>query len=279
MKTVLSLFFAAAFGLLTFNSVSAQSDFHEVLKKFNAAVDANDKLEYDFESKERRRKGNYISTEGHFRVQEGASKKVAAKIAKPKKATLIWKKGVNDNKVKVKLGPLNLNLKLTNKQLLADSHQTIDNAGFKLPQKTINYIYKTRKDEINEAVTYNGTVTYDGKTCYHYTISDKNHGTTQYTVKSGENLITIAHARAINQMQILELNPGVSNYFDVQAGDVITIPNSFGTKITIYLDKSSYLPLYMSIHDKKGLVGEYGHKNLDTNPTFTEASFTKDGLK
>ncbi len=279
MKTFVTLLMAAIFGLANIQTASSQ-DIHDILRKFGQAVDKYKNLEYDFQSKERRRNGSYITTIGHFKVQEGSQKKVSADLSEPDNAKIFWKKGDNNNKASVKLGRLPyVNLALTNGKFLAKSHHTIDNSGFGLPKHTIMKIYNDRKAEINEAVVMKGNVTFDGHKCLHIEINDKNHGTTSYTVKDGENLISIAKAKAINQMQILELNPDIKNYFDVDAGDVITIPNSFGTKITIYFDPQLYLPRYFKVEDNKGIVGEYKHLNLNVNATFDENDFTKDGFE
>lgn len=275
MKTFLSIILIAAFSITSFNQVGSQ-DIHEILKKFSAAVDKYDQVEFDFKSKERRDKGNYIETIGHFKVWEGPNKKVAADLDEPDNANLLWRKGENDNKVSAKLGILPwINLSLTSSRFLDKSHHTIDNAGFGLPKRTIMTIYNSRKAEIADAVEMKGDINYDGHTCMHIIINDKNHGTTTYTVKEGDNLSKIAYAKAINQMQILELNPDIKNYWDVEAGDVITIPNSFGTKITIYLDKTLYMPRYFKVEDKKGIVGEYNHLKLNISPNFTDDDFQK----
>lgn len=279
MKTFLSLILVAVFGLANIQTSSSQ-DIHDILKKFGQAVDKYKNIEYDFESQERRRDGSYIKTVGNFKVQEGNPKKVAADLSEPDNAKITWKQGENGNKASVKLGRLPfVNLALTNGKFLAKSHHTIDNAGFGLPKATIMKIYNDRKAEINDAVVMKGNITFDGHKCLHIEINDKNHGTTSYTVQAGEDLISIAKKRAINQMQILELNPDIKNYFSVEAGDVITIPNSFGTKITIYFDPVLYLPRYFKVEDKKGIVGEYKHLNLNVNATFTDEDFTKDGFE
>jgi outer membrane lipoprotein-sorting protein len=278
MKTFVTLIMVAIFGLSNIQTSSAQ-DIHEIIKKFALAVDKYDQLEYKFESKERRRDGSYINTVGLFKVWEGPAKMVAANLTQPDVAKITWKKGENDNKASVKLGGLPfVNLPLTSSKFLAKSHHTIDNAGFGLPKHTIMKIYNDRKAEINEAVEIKGNVTFDGKTCLHIVITDKKFTTVNYTVKAGEDLISIAKARAINQMQILELNPDIKNYFDVAAGEVIKIPSSFGTKITIYFDTQIYLPRYFKVEDTKGIVGEYKHLSINLNPEFTREEFTKEGF-
>lgn len=268
----------AFLGISNIQTSNAQ-DIHAILNDFGKAVNTYKQLSYDFESKERREDGSYINTVGHFNVWEGNQKKVTADLSSPDKAKLVWREGENNNKVSVKLGSLFwVSLPLTNKKFLEKSHHTLDNSGFGLPKSTIMKIYNDRKSEINEAVDIKGNVTFNGKSCLHVIINDKKHGVTKYTVKSGEDLISIAKARAINQMQILELNPNIKNYFDVEAGDEIVIPNSIGTKITIYFDTAINLPLYFKVEDKKGIVGEYKHLNINTAPNFTDDVFTRDGV-
>ncbi len=276
MKVFKLTLVAALLSVFTLGNTQAQS-IHQILKDFDAAVKKYTQLEYDFESKERRRNGSYITTLGHFKVWEKSSscRLIAANLTAPDNAKL-RNTCENQNKMSAKLGKLPyVGLDVNSKRFQEKSHQPPNMGGFKLPLATIKKIYNTRKAEIDGAVEMKGSITFNGKECTHIVINDTKHGTTSYTVKAGENLTTIAHKLAINQMQILELNPGVKNYTSVKAGQTIKIPNSFGTKITIYLEKARSLPLYFKIEDSKGLLSEYQHKNLNTNPGFTQADFAK----
>ena len=104
--------------------------------------------------------------------------------------------------------------------------------------------YRERKDDVDEMVKIKGSVTFDGKDCWHVVLTDNKYKIVNYTVKAGDNLVTIAEAKAIPEMRILELNPKVGGYFSLTAGEVIKIPTSYGKVTTMYIDKATWLPLY-----------------------------------
>lgn len=276
MKTLITLTFIAFSGLLNAQTLPSPE---KMLEEFTNAVKTYPQLEYDYYSKERFPGGKYKENEGHFKVWEGVQKKVIAFLRSPTKTILLWRQGEFDNKINIDVPIIGWKYwALTHSQFLSKSHHTVDHSGYSLPLSTMTKIYKEHKEDLKDAYKLNGIIKYDNKDCYDITITNKKYdgSTIDYKVKVGENLMIIAHREAINERQIMELNSDIDNYFDITAGQVIKIPKDFGSKIQVYADIKTKLPIFFAIYDGKGLLGEYHYTNLDTNPQFKESEFVRE---
>ena len=52
---------------------------------------------------------------------------------------------------------------------------------------------------------------------------------------------------------ILERNPKAGGYYDVKAGQIISIPNAYAKLTLLLIDKETLLPLNNKVFDDKGL--------------------------
>ncbi len=255
-----------------FNQASAQ-DFVSLLMKSSASVDKYNDLEFHFDYKERRPNGKIVDGSMDIKVHEGAVKKVYIDAFAPDKAKLSYIANERDGKVGVKKGILNLKLDPLNSLLMKNSHHPIYRSGFKRTRDILMTTYNNRKEDVKTMAAMKADVTFDGRACYQIVLTDDKYGTKQYTVKAGDNLLKIAEKEGVPEIRIMELNDGINSYFDVEAGQTITIPTSYGKVTTMYIDKENYLPLYQKVEDDLGLFAEYKTTKLNLNPGFTEASF------
>ena len=257
------------------NRTSAQ-DFVNILMKSSAAVDKYNDMEFYFEYRERRPNGKIVDGKMDIKVQEGPIKKVYVNAYAPEKAKLSYIANEREGKVGVKKGIANLKLKPTNNLLMKNSHHPIYRSGFKRTRDILMTTYNNRKEDVATMAKMKADVTFDGRTCYHIVLTDDTYGTKQYTAKAGDNLLKIAEKEGVPEIRIMELNKGIDNYFDVEAGQTITIPTSYGKVTTLYVDKETYLPLYQKVEDDLGLFVEYKTLKLNLSPGFTDASFHHD---
>lgn len=247
-------------------SLQAQPDPATLLKNADAAAKKYKDFTYKFEYKERFRDKGIVVGEMDVKVIETPKKYVWIRAYEPERAQLIW--GKTDDKVWVNKG-LKLKLAPFNRLLMKNSHHPVYRAGFKRTVDILMVTYNNRKADISSMVKNKGSVTWDGRSCWHLVLTDNKYQIVDYTVKSGENLVTLAEAKAIPEMRIMELNPDINNYFDVEAGDVIKIPTSYGKVTTMYIDKETYLPLYQRVEDDQGLFSEYKHYGMKLNSGLT----------
>ncbi len=268
LKNTLKFAAILTLGLFFSNSVSAQDPI-DLLKKFDAAVNKYDRLQYVQTSKERLKKG-LTDQDMDMWVQEGSVKKVHSIVRQPEAAKLWYRQG--ENKGKVVTHVAGLALPPLNKRFMANSQHPIYRAGFKRTRDIIMDTYKMRGDDPNITYKLNGSVTFDGRDCYSITIEDAAFSTTDYKVKAGDNLLKIAEAKAVAEQRIMELN-GLTSYLSIKEGQTIKIPTSYFKKVITYLDKSTHLPLYIKVEDDKGLLAEYGHYKLDISGSFSDDVF------
>ena len=68
----------------------------------------------------------------------------------------------------------------------------------------------------------------------------------------------------------------MSNYHDVKANQKIKVPNVYGKKMIIYIDKELFIPRIIKVYDEKGLFESYEYHDLQLNPKITEEEFTRE---
>ena len=147
--------------------------------------------------------------------------------------------------------------------------------GFKYTGDVLNFVYNKYKSKMDDYVSINGEVTYDGRKCLNVTLTNKEYKIENYTVLAGEDILKIARKLRLDEYSLLELN-NIKDFDDVKAGQVIKVPNSMCKKIEMYIDKENFLPLYQKMWDDKGLMATYEYTKLKINPTFKPEEFTED---
>jgi LysM repeat protein len=147
--------------------------------------------------------------------------------------------------------------------------------GFAYPGDLINDAYNKYKSKAGEYSTYGGIIKWDNRDVYKITLDNKEYKIKDYTVLAGEDLIKIARKLKLDEYNILELNPSISSYTSVKAGQVIKIPETFTKLVIMYVDTKNFLPVYQKMTDLKGMVGEYEYHDLIVNPAISDEEFTK----
>ncbi|MCB0538884.1 MAG: DUF1571 domain-containing protein [Bacteroidetes bacterium] len=173
----------------------------------------------------------------------------------------------------IKLSPFNSLIRKNN-------HHTVLESGFGLVLKSIKGAKQRAIQEgrFNEVFQLAGSVTFDGQSCYKIIITDPTFTYVDYTIKSGETLYSISMDKAINEQLIVEKN-GFSNFNSGSAGQTIKIPSSYAKKSILYINKSTFFPVYQEMHDDKGMFEKYEFLGLKVNPTFTTVDFSEDNPK
>lgn len=199
-------------------------------------------------------------------------------ISGPNKgAEVLYVKGMNNGNAYVNAGSFIPTLNLDPLGILVNEKQrhTIFELGFAYTGDLIHDAYKKYKDKASEYVTYGGVIKWDNRDVYKFTLDNKEYKIKDYTVLPGEDLVKIARKLKLDEYNLLELNPSVSNYTSVKAGQVIKIPDSFTKTVIIYIDTKTYLPVYQKMMDLKGVVGEYEYHDLVINPVIPDEEFTE----
>jgi outer membrane lipoprotein-sorting protein len=205
--------------------------------------------------------------------------KVYLKVKSPNAgAEVLYLEGTNSNNALVYPGSfpyVNLNLDPDGSILRKDQHHSVKELGFKYTGEVIGTLHDRFKDKMNEYFQVLGEVEYKGVKCYKVFIDNKQYAYENYTVKAGENLLTIARRLKVNEYMLLEQNK-LGSFTSVKAGQVIKVPNSYCKTIEAYIDKQTFLPIYQKMSDEHGLVAIYEYSGLKVNPTIAPEEFTED---
>ncbi|MFH1005096.1 MAG: DUF1571 domain-containing protein [Bacteroidota bacterium] len=172
---------------------------------------------------------------------------------------------------------INLNISSTNFLMRKNQHHIVKEVGYDYFREIIREAIKITDNNFDSYFKYQGEVEWEKHTCYFITIVYPDFKYEDYIVKKDETLVTIAHALHVNDYMLLELNSSkVSYYDDVKTEQIIKVPNAYGSKIILYIDKELLLPLVIKVYDEKGLFEMYEYHNLLVNPKIADEEFTKD---
>ncbi|MCB9226213.1 MAG: DUF1571 domain-containing protein [Chitinophagales bacterium] len=250
-----------------------------VINKMISAVSAGKTYEYTLNEVERINGKNIYNTI-FTKVQENPKKIYLHNIKGENEGVeVLYVQGERGNKALVnkmfgiKLSPFNSLIRKNN-------HHTVLESGFGLVLKSIKGAKQRAIQEgrFNEVFQLAGSVTFDGQSCYKIIITDPTFTYVDYTIKSGETLYSISMDKAINEQLIVEKN-GFSNFNSGSAGQTIKIPSSYAKKSILYINKSTFFPVYQEMHDDKGMFEKYEFLGLKVNPTFTTVDFSEDNPK
>ncbi|MEI6489579.1 MAG: DUF1571 domain-containing protein [Bacteroidota bacterium] len=249
------------------------ADNRALIEKIFEAVDNVKTLRYSLQCNERIH-GRMLHTESRVKLQT-SPRKLYLYI---KGIEVLWLQGTNNGEALVNPSSfpyINLNLDPYGGLMRKDQHHTIHEMGFHYLADILRDGMKKAGDKLDKYFKVLGEEVYDGRPCYKLSISYPDFGWAPYTVKSGENLITIARRLRISEYMVLENNPKISNYNDVKEGQVIQVPNAYAKLTLLLIDKEYLLPINNKVFDDKGVFETYEYHNVQVNPVIAPEEFTK----
>lgn len=152
-------------------------------------------------------------------------------------------------------------------------HHSIYHSGFNYVLQVLDHLMTVFGDGAARMVSNEGIVVVGGRNCFRVKFTNPGFGYITYTVQPGENVLTIAEKKMVNEYMILDVNPEIDNFTDVTAGQKIKIPNHYAREIVMAIDQQTYLPQFVQILDDKGVFQEYNYNNLVVNVSFKESDF------
>jgi len=172
---------------------------------------------------------------------------------------------------------MNLNLDPMGSIMRENQHHTIYEVGFDYFAGIIKNSIAFAGDKFDDYFNCSGTLTWDGHECFLVTADYPYFKYVDYIVKKGENLVTIGRKLKVSDYMLLEINSAkVSDYYDVKPNQVIKVPNVYGSKMILYIDKDLLVPRVIKVYDDKGLFEVYQYYELEVNPKIADEEFTKD---
>jgi hypothetical protein len=194
-------------------------------------------------------------------------------------AEVLFVEGKNNNKALVKSNSLpyiNLSLDPMGSTLRKSQHHSLFEVGFAYFGDIVQDAVRKAGNKFDELFTLKGTIKWDDKECWVILLENQDFRFVPYTIKPGENLITIARNRRLSEYMIMERNAAVRDYYGVKPGQEILIPTSYAYRTIVYIDKQTYLPVVQIVFDDKGIFERYEFTNIIINPQFAPDEFTKE---
>ena len=266
----------AAFCLFAFSFNVQAQDASTVINKMITALSNGKSYEYTMKQTERIN-GKLHVNKIYTKVNENPKKVFIDNIAGANEGVqVLYVKGERDNKALinkmfgVKLSPFNSLIR-------KNQHHTILESGFGLMLSSIKNAKQRAESQgaFAEVFKLEGTVTFDGKSCYKMVLNDPTFTYENYTVGSGESTYSISMKKKVCEQLIIEKN-GFSGFSGAKSGATIKIPSSYAKKTILYIDKATYMPIYQEMYDEVGMFEKYEFYGIKVNPTFTANDFSED---
>jgi hypothetical protein len=219
-------------------------------------------------------KGKLISTESTFKLNI-SPRKIYINLKGPE---LLWVEGKNNGNALVNPNGfpyVNLNLDPMGSVMRENQHHTLHEMGFDYFAGIIKNSVSFAGEKFDSYFKCVGSIEYDSHDCYFITADYTQFRYEDYVTQQNENLISIAKKFFVSDYMLLEIN-SLKNYTDIKAGQKIKVPNVYGSKLILYIDKELFVPRVIKVYDEKGLFESYEYHDLHVNAKIPEEEFTKE---
>ncbi len=273
-RRVLICLLLIAYCLLSTAYFSPPPSCKEILLNTIAAVEKIQTLKFHLKSNERIN-GKLISTESQVKMN-ASPRKIYIYL---KGQELLWLEGKNNGNTLVSPAGfpyMNLNLDPMGTLMRENQHHTINEIGFDYFTDIIKNSISLSGEKFDDFFKCVGTITWDSHDCYFITAEYPYFKYEDYIVQKGETLVTIAKKFTVSDYMLLEINDKVKGYHDISPGQKIKVPNVYGNKMILYIDKELFIPRVIKVYDEKGLFESYEHHDLQVNSKIADEEFTKE---
>ena len=270
----LSFFLAICFG---FSFQAATPTASQLVSQMLQAGKNVETLSFTLQKQERL-EGKLISEKASVKLQQKPLK-IYLKYQHPNPGMeVLFVQGLNNNEAFVRPSSFpwtTLSLNPSGSTMRKGQHHTLYEMGFSSMLTITDFMLKKYGKQAAVMLKLGEPVIWNNLKCYQLTLENPNFQYIDYEVGPNENLMTIAAKFKISEYMILEKNPGINDYNDVKAGQKIKIPSDYAKRINLTIDQKTSLPVAIKVYDDKGLFEQYEYHNLQVNPVFQAAEFTK----
>lgn len=189
---------------------------------------------------------------------------------------ILYLEGKYDNKAIVNRNTFALSviqLDPTGNIIRKNHHHSIFKAGISYMLDIFENLYNKYDPYDSSIWKYNGLVKYAGIVCHKITFESPEFKYIPYKVKEGETLESLSRKLFISDYMVYEKNSSIKSFESIKAGTTIKIPNDYGKKIILYIERYQSIPVGVKIFDDNGLYEEYTYLNVKINPQFQVQDF------
>lgn len=277
---VTSLIFAIAIflsGLFSFQS-QGQISPADIVRQMSASIEKINSLKFKMKKKERVN-GKILTGEQDVKFVRNP-KKIYTKVIAPNKGVeVLYVEGKNKNYAYVNPNAfpyITLSLDPYGSIMRKNNHHTVHEVGFDYINDIVTHIKEKSGSNFDKYFKYIGDTVFNNRKCFKLLIDYIPFAYVDYTVKPGEDLKDIAYKLFVSDYMILSINKDIDDYDDVEAGQVIKVPNAYSRKTYLYIDQQTFLPIVQIMYDDKGLFAQYEFYDLEINPVIPDEEFSKD---
>jgi outer membrane lipoprotein-sorting protein len=274
MKLFVCLF---SFLLLTSSTLLAQ-DPVAIMAKMKAAIRNMNQSTFDLVSKERFG-SEYVTKRLHFRVQE--SPRSVYMKDKETGVEMLYVPGWNNNKAYINPNGfpwVNVSLGIYDSRVVSENHHTVKDAGLGFVNVLLSGFESTVKKagiSIDKLYTYKGEVMFNGRPCHRiYMIPPSGFKYISYTTDRDQNLVQLSRRIVASDYLIKERNNRISYNRTIKKGTTLSVPSAYASKVIVYIDKETYMPVVQMLYDERGLFEKYEYTNINRRPNFGSDEFT-----
>jgi len=274
MRLKLISLFLVSFLLISFSSGNSHEGL-QILKEMFRKSKSVKALRLTMLMKERVGR-NFVTKKSDFKVVYKPHKIYLKQEYPNKGLEVLYVEGKNENKaiVSPKSFPWAvLNLEPTGNLMRKGQHHSIFKSGFNFFIRALENICNKYESDIPNMLNYEGTVKYAGIECYKIEINNSHFAYKAYKVKPGENLEIISGKLNICDYMVVEKNPMIKSFDNIEPGTQILVPTDYAKKLTVYIDINEMIPVGVSVFDDKGLFEEYTFVDVTLNPSFSFIDF------
>lgn len=220
--------------------------------------------------------GKMVKGDLIFKMQDKPYKVYLYNVTPDEGTEVLYADGWNNNKVYIhpnKFPYINLSFAPFSGILLKDKHHSVFDVGFRYTLAVIEHVLAQHGDDFDKYVSLQKEVVWEGRPCYVVQIDYPEYAFVDYTVLEGEHLLNLDQKLRVPAYKVLDINPGVKDFFDVKPGQVIKVPNVYARKVHFFIDKENLLPIVQIVYDELGLFEKYEYVKLDVNPKFHTDEF------
>lgn len=195
-----------------------------------------------------------------------------------KGAEILYKKGHNSDQALVKPNGfpwINLNLDPAGALIRDNNHHTITEMGFAYMFDIINDAVQKSKSQkkFNKIFSVEPPHFWAEYDCITLKIDYPDYDFIPYIVKEKETIIDIARKYFLNEYKILTINK-LKNYYGVEAGQQILIPNGYAKTTILHIDVKTHIPVRQEMYDELGKYEVYEYHKLIINEDISEEEFS-----
>ncbi len=216
-----------------------------------------------------------LHTDSNFVKIQQAPRKIYVKMSDG--TEVLWVDNFNKNRAYVHPAQFpytTMSLDPDGSLMRKDQHHSVAATGYSYFEDVLKHTKNSFGNEYASHFLFMGEVNFKGISCYNLQVIVPDFKYVPYKVLPNETVLTIAKKLGLSEYMIMAHNK-IPSFTSVTPGQTIMVPNTYAKQMTLYIDKTTTLPVFIKVEDEKGLFEEYTFRHITVNPVLTDEEFTR----